>query len=76
MSVEDDHSQQGSACGGRFLTSPFGLGMIAIIVIGGLALWLDHRPLAGALIWLPIVLMCPLMHLFMHRHGQHRHSGD
>jgi hypothetical protein len=36
-------------------------------------LFTEHRAhVLGALIWLPLIL-CPLMHMFMHgRHGSHR----
>jgi fatty acid desaturase len=46
-----------------------GMAMMAILLIGGLAAWLDHRSLVGALIWLPFLLACPLMHFVTHRHG-------
>ncbi len=45
-------------------------------------LGVEHRAhLAGALRWLPlaILLLCPLMHVFMHKghgsHGSHSHGG-
>ncbi|ODT95519.1 MAG: hypothetical protein ABS82_07910 [Rhodanobacter sp. SCN 67-45] len=42
-------------------------------------LGVEHRAhLAGALRWLPlaILLLCPLMHVFMHKgHGGHSHGG-
>jgi len=38
-------------------------------------LWMEHRAhLLGVLVWLPL-LLCPLMHLFMH-HGHGDHSSD
>ncbi|MFY0665653.1 MAG: DUF2933 domain-containing protein [Natronospirillum sp.] len=52
---------------------------IAILSLLLLYLWDQHRGhILGALPYL-IILICPLMHIFMHRgHGQHhdRHDGD
>ncbi len=46
--------------------------MIGFLAIGGAYLWMEHRAhLLGALVFLPL-LICPLMHLFMH----HGHSGS
>jgi DUF2933 family protein len=57
-----------------FLASPAGLVMIGFLAIGGVYLWMEHRAhLLGALVFLPL-LLCPLMHLFMH-HGHGDHSG-
>ncbi|WP_374662249.1 DUF2933 domain-containing protein [Inhella sp.] len=53
---------------------------IAFLVMGAVAawyLWAEHRAhLLGALPYL-ILLVCPLMHVFMHRghHGRH-HEHD
>ena len=75
MSVHDQSS------GGRtprenFLTSPAGLVLIGFLAIGGVYLWMEHRAhLLGALVFLPL-LLCPLMHLFMHHgHGNHSDHG-
>jgi len=56
----------------RFLASPPGLVLIGFLAIGGAYLWMEHRAhLLGALVFLPL-LLCPLMHLFMHHgHGEH-----
>ncbi|WP_447922180.1 DUF2933 domain-containing protein [Achromobacter aegrifaciens] len=57
---------------GGFLRSPY---MIALLVLGGMAgyfLWTEHR--AHVSQWWPyaLLLLCPLMHVFMHRrHGGH-----
>ena len=57
-----------------FLASPAGLVLIGFLAIGGAYLWLEHRAhLLGALVFLPL-LLCPLMHLFMH-HG-HGNPSD
>jgi hypothetical protein len=68
---EDDASQE------SFLTSPAGLVLIGFLAIGGVYLWMEHRAhLLGALVFLPL-LLCPLMHLFMHHgHGDHSDHGN
>lgn len=48
------------------------IALVLFLVIGGFFLWTEHR--AHLLGFLPyfILLLCPLMHLFMHRgHGGH-----
>ena len=72
--LSPDHPSEDDASRGSFLTSPAGLVMVGFLTIGGVYLWMEHRAhLLGALIWLPL-LICPLMHLFMH-HGHGDHSG-
>lgn len=46
-----------------------------LVIIGGFFLWTEHQAhVLGALPYL-ILLLCPLMHFFMHRgHGQ-SHDG-
>ena len=67
-----DHSNQDQPRG-SFLTSRAGLVLLGFLVIGGALLFTEHRAhVLGALIWLPL-LLCPLMHIFMH--GDHGHSG-
>ena len=71
MSVHDEpHRDESSYV--SFLTSPSGLVLICFLAIGGVYLWMEHRAhLLGALVFLPL-LLCPLMHLFMHHgHGDH-----
>ena len=73
MSLHDDcgHRDQGS-----FFTSPAGLVLIGFLVIAGILLFTEHRAhVLGVLIWLPL-LLCPLMHLFMHGHGGHGGHGQ
>jgi len=73
MSIHD-HPRDDDAPRERFLTSPAGLVMTGFLLIGGIYLWMEHRAhLLGALVFLPL-LLCPLMHLFMH-HGHGDHSG-
>jgi len=48
--------------------------LIGFIVIAGALLFTEHRAhVLGALIYLPL-LLCPLMHFFMH--GGHGHHGS
>ena len=68
-----DHSNQDQPRG-SFLTSRAGLVLLGFLVIGGALLFTEHRAhVLGALIWLPL-LLCPLMHIFMH--GGHGGHGD
>ena len=71
MSVHDEPQRDESSYV-SFLTSPSGLVLIGFLAIGGVYLWMEHRAhLLGALVFLPL-LLCPLMHLFMHHgHGDH-----
>lgn len=60
-----------------FLRSRAGLVLLGFLVIGGALLFTEHRAhVLGALIWLPL-LLCPLMHIFMHGgHGGYGgHAG-
>jgi len=69
-----DHTRGDASPSGRFLTSPSGLVLIGFLAIAGVYLWMEHRAhLLGVLVWLPL-LLCPLMHFFMH-HGHGGHSG-
>jgi len=74
--AEHDNQRQGN-----FFTSRAGLVLLGFLLIGGALLFTEHRAhVLGALIFLPL-LLCPLMHLFMHGghggHGGHEgHRGD
>jgi hypothetical protein len=48
----------------------------AVLAVGGVYLWIAHSAhLAGAIFVLPL-LLCPLMHLFMHHdHGRHEQQN-
>ena len=72
-----DHSNEHNQRQGSFLTSRAGLVLLGFIVIAGALLFTEHRAhVFGALIWLPL-LLCPLMHLFMHGgHGGHGGHGQ
>lgn len=56
----------------RILSGPR-LAFLALIVAGGYFLWTEHQAhLLAALPYL-ILLLCPLLHIFMHRnHGGHQ----
>jgi hypothetical protein len=62
--------------GGNLLSVRMALVLIGFIVIAGFLLFSEHRAHAlGVLIYLPL-LLCPLMHLFMHGgHGHHGRTG-
>lgn len=55
---------------------PFGRSkwvLIGFLAVAAFFLWTEHRAhVLGALPYL-LVLACPLMHLFHHGHGGHRH---
>ena len=77
MSVHD-HSQHQIQSPARFLTSRAGLILMGFLVVAGVLLFTEHRAhVLGALIFLPL-LLCPLMHMFMHGgHGGHgAHETD
>jgi hypothetical protein len=60
-----------------FLTSRTGMVLLAFLGIAGFYLATAHT--AHVAEWLPygLVLLCPLMHLFMHgRHGNHAGHGQ
>ncbi|WP_375057428.1 DUF2933 domain-containing protein [Zobellella sp. DQSA1] len=72
-------SNSGPASGPR----GFWLVLLVFAAMALFFLWQEHRAhLLGALPYL-IILLCPLMHLFMHRghggrggNGDHHHKGD
>jgi hypothetical protein len=72
-----DHSEHQDHRQSSFLSSPAGLVFIAFAIIAGALLFTEHRAhVLGLLIWLPL-LICPLMHIFMHgRHGGHGGHGS
>jgi hypothetical protein len=71
-----DHARHQGRSLGNFLTSTAGLVLIGFSVIAGILLFTEHRAhVLGVLIWLPL-LVCPLMHLFMHGHGGHGGHGQ
>jgi len=69
------HDHYGHRDQGSFFTSLAGLVLVGFLVIAGILLFTEHRAhVLGVLIWLPL-LLCPLMHLFMHGHGGHGGHG-
>jgi len=72
MSLHEHHHDEPKR---GLLTSRAGLALLGFIVIAAALLFTEHRAhVLGALIYLPL-LICPLMHFFMH--GGHGHShGD
>lgn len=50
---------------------------LLFIIVGGFFLWTEHRAhIMGALPYL-IFLLCPIMHIFMHKgHGGHNNKHD
>jgi hypothetical protein len=60
MAIHDNLS-----CGRPF--SPTGLVIIGVLVLVSILLW-QHGPSVGTLVLLPLMLICALAHLFMHRH--------
>jgi hypothetical protein len=75
--IQHDHPGYRDQAQGSFLTSPAGLVLIGFLAIAGLLLFTEHRAHAlGALIYVPL-LICPLMHFFMHgKHGGHGGQDD
>ena len=69
--------QYGDTTQRSFLASRAGLVLVGFLIIGGALLFTEHRAhVLGFLVWLPL-LLCPLMHLFMHGgHGSHRGHGE
>jgi hypothetical protein len=67
----DDHSSDNAQRPESSRIWRTGLVLFGFLVIGGVLLISEHRiHLLGALIYLPL-LLCPLMHFFLHRHGSH-----
>ena len=77
MSHQHDHPDERPAQG-NFFTSRIGLLFLGFAVIAGALMLTEHRAhVLGALIFLPL-LLCPLMHMFMHGghgHGSHGQGG-
>ena len=71
------HSDSGAPQQGGSRSLRIGLVLLGFLVIAGALLFTEHRAhVLGALIYLPL-LLCPLMHLFMHggHGGHHGHGG-
>ena len=65
-----------------FLRSRIGLLMLGLLAIGGIFLIVEHLPHVVSGLPYVLLLLCPLIHLFMHRgHGVghrdgHQRSGE
>jgi Protein of unknown function (DUF2933) len=72
-----DHLDRHDHPQGSFLTSRAGLVLLGFLAIAGVLLFTEHRAhVLGLLIWLPL-LLCPLMHIFMHGgHAGHDHGKE
>jgi hypothetical protein len=75
-----EHTEDKAQSRGNFLTSRTGLVLLGFLAIVGALLLTEHRAhVLGALLYLPL-LLCPLMHFFMHgghghgSHGQHENE--
>ena len=62
------------------LLSREGLTLVGFLLVGSYFLWTEHEAhVRLALPYLPyfLLLLCPLMHLFMHHgHGEHGETGS
>lgn len=68
MAGKDDSRRKNIFTGQRMV-------LLLLIIIGGFFLWTEHRAhVLGALPYL-ILLLCPLMHFFMHRGHGKSHDG-
>ena len=71
MSYEINAGRHGSGWSPRFW-----LVLVVIAVVLGFFLFTEHRAHLFGLLPYALVLLCPLMHLFMHGgHGGHGHGG-
>lgn len=59
----------------RCFTNPKGMAILGLVTAGAIYLAFWHGAHLAAIAPLLLVLLCPLMHLFMHHghHGQHHH---
>ena len=67
-----------------FWRSPAGMALAVVLAVGGFYLITEHTAHVFGVLPYLLVLVCPLMHMFMHRghhhgdhpHGQRRRSDD
>lgn len=56
---------------------PFWLGLLILLGTAAYFLWAEHRAHLLGLLPLALILLCPLLHLFMHKgHGHGHDHGD
>jgi hypothetical protein len=73
-----DYRHEPDQSRGSLLPWRMGLVLLGFLAIAGALLFTEHRAhVLGTLIYVPL-LLCPLMHFFMHgghgNHGQHRND--
>lgn len=60
----------------RLIRTPLGWGLSLAVAAAGVYLLVTHTGhVLGALPYL-VLMACPLMHIFGHGHGGHKHHGD
>ena len=70
----ESHARVSSSPARSAYRLPLWLGFLGFLIIALFLLWGEHRVhILGALPYV-LVLLCPLMHLLMHR-GHHKHGG-
>jgi hypothetical protein len=71
-----DHTGHDGAGQGMSMKSKVGLVLIGFLIVAGALLFTEHRAhVLGLFIWLPL-LVCSLMHVFMHGGQGHHGSRD
>lgn len=65
---------------GSFLRSPTGLALLGFLAIAGFYLVTEHTAHTFGVLPFALLLLCPLLHLFMHGghggHGGHENSDE
>ena len=80
MAHSHDHSETGGNNGSSWLFSRTGVATLVAVSVLGFLIYEGHG--AHLLGYLPfaLILLCPLMHIFMHGghggHGGHQHGGS
>jgi hypothetical protein len=59
-----------------FWATPNGWAAIALILAVGYFFFVEHREHVFEYLPFLILLLCPVMHIFMHRGHRHHHSGQ
>lgn len=73
--MHSSHSSPGGL--GRFLRSSAGLALLAFLAVAGFYLVTEHTAHLWGYLPYALLLLCPLLHLFMHGgHGGHGGSGE